>query len=80
MAAGEDGYLWLPTEHYVIHFGDKDFVDNPLRPGAETADALERLGARMWANAMALLPHAATACGIGPRPRLPIRREPADPS
>jgi hypothetical protein len=47
---------------------------------AETADALERLGARMWANAMALLPHAASACGIEPRPGMPITREPAGPS
>lgn len=47
---------------------------------AETADALERLAARMWANAMALLPNAASACGIDRRPRAPITRGPTGPS
>lgn len=32
---------------------------------AETADILERLGARMWTDAMTLLPQAADSCGLG---------------
>lgn len=39
---------------------------------AETADDLERLGARMWINAMALLPEAATACGVERAPKTVI--------
>lgn len=39
---------------------------------AETADTLERLGTRMWANAMALLPRAAEACGVERRPMVSI--------
>jgi hypothetical protein len=39
----------------------------------ETADNLERLGARMWATAMALLPRTASACGL--EPRSSIRRD-----
>ncbi len=37
---------------------------------AETADTLERLGARMWSDAMSLLPDAASACGLEQRPSL----------
>jgi hypothetical protein len=39
---------------------------------AETADTLERLGTRMWVNAMALLPRAAEACGVERRPVVSI--------
>lgn len=38
----------------------------------ETADNLERLGARMWIDAMALLPDAAAACGLERRPTVSV--------
>jgi len=37
----------------------------------DTADMLERLGTRMWANAKSLLPSAASACGWRVRRRAP---------
>ena len=39
---------------------------------AGTADSLERLGTRMWVNAMALLPGAAAACGVERRPAVSL--------
>ena len=35
------------------------------------ADAVERLGSRMWARAMSLVPSASDACGLQPRPTAP---------
>lgn len=35
------------------------------------ADAVERLGSRMWVRAMSLVPTAGAACGIEPRPTTP---------
>lgn len=35
------------------------------------ADAVERLGSRMWARAMSLVPSTSDACGLRPRPTTP---------
>lgn len=35
------------------------------------ADAVERLGTRMWAKAMSLVPTTSEACGLAPRPLAP---------
>lgn len=50
-----------------------------LEPNRE-ADAVERLGSRMWARAMSLVPSASQSCGLQPgvtTPRLELVIEPA---